>query len=343
MKRFRGEELGSDAKIAILANDALGNFAVATPLAQKLRSSAPGGVIDYFGGERTLELESASVGKLYDRRFSLLGADFGDAIRQGKQRSDELGGYDLVINIEIGPAHKAFATALGGRFTCGPALSPDGRGDWAFPEDARGDLWRDPEWVSADLTAQYPFLESGFIGEVFFRLAYQEGALPGYFFPSEQPILEVPQVLISTGASLPSKLWPTSKWRELLSDFASPPGLLGAPPKRQRDFYHTQDSEQAFVDEGLVVDLRGKLSLPEVVGALADARLVVTIDNGILHFAAAAEAPTVGLYRRDIWRLWAPPNPNLRVVTPVRGDVDQVSPEQVREALRGLSVDQPLP
>ena len=341
MWRYQGETLLPNAKVAILANDALGNVAVCTPLAQAFRRDGPAGIVDFYGGERTREIEEASVGELFSWRTSALGIPFSQAVQAGLNRSKEVGGSDLVLNIEMGPALKALAAALGPVYVCGPSLTESGRAEMPFGEDDRGDLWRDKAWVAEDLTATYPFLRSPFIGEIFFRLAYREGDLPRYKFPQEEPPFQTPPILIATGASLPEKLWPVSKWREFLQGIDGEVGLLGAPPKRQAEFYHASDSEDSLVAEGLVTDLRGKLTLPQVVGALAKARTVVTIDNGILHFAAANDVPTVGLYRPEIVRLWAPPNPNLIALTPANGAVESITVNAVREAF--LSLQPPLP
>lgn len=343
MRRYQGEALARNAKVAILANDALGNFAICTPLAQSFRRDYPDGIVDYYGGERTRELEEASTGTLFDFRSSVLGVPFSEAATGGLARAKEVGGYDLVVNIEVGLAHKAFAAMLGSEYVCGPSLDVSSRADWDYPADGRGDLWRDQAWTSPHLMAMYPFLDSPFIGEIFHRLAYRTGASPRYRFHQETPEIEVPRVLVSTGASLTSKLWPVQKWREFLSSLDGPPGLLGALPKQQAEFYHSGDSEQALVDERLAVDLRGKLTLPQVVGALAQASVVVTIDNGILHFAAANDVPTVGLYRKEIAKLWAPPNPNLVVLTPDSGSVDQINVDAVTDAFKSLSKNVPLP
>ncbi|MER3496949.1 MAG: hypothetical protein C4321_07790, partial [Chloroflexota bacterium] len=45
--------------------------------------------------------------------------------------------------------------------------------------------------------------------------------------------------------------------------------------------------------------------------ALAQARAVLTIDNGIMHVAAATPVPIVALFRAGIRALWSPPVPNL--------------------------------
>ncbi len=346
MRRYTGDRLPANAKVALLVNDALGNFAIATPLAQAIRHFHPGGILDYYGGTRTEELEIAAVEslRLYDWRCGIVGRPLRLSIEEALVRKAQIGGYDLVINLEHSQAHMAIAALLGeGTFVCGPCLSPDGRGAWEYPPDERGDLWRDTQWATEDLAQRYSFLETGFIGEIFTRLAYLDpvpgaswpGGIPRYRFASEEPPFETPKALISTGGSLAHKLWPMEKWAGLLREWGVRPGLLGAPPKRQAQFYHSADSEEALVREGLVEDLRGKLTLPQVVGAIERSEIVVTLDNGILHFAAAFDKPTVGLYRREVVSLWAPPNPNLMALSNDAG-VSQISVAEVLQAIRAL-------
>ncbi|HWP31587.1 MAG TPA: glycosyltransferase family 9 protein [Fimbriimonadales bacterium] len=341
MLRYEGQALNSSAKIAVLANDALGNFAICTPLLQALRYYYPDSIIDYYGGERTKELETASIGTLFDWRISLLGKSFSETAQQAIQRRQDINGYDLVINIEDAPLHRTFTALIGeGAYVCGPCLAPDSRSEWDFPDDERGDLWRDRKWASPDLPMRYPFLETGFIAEIFMKLAYMEGipnapwrgGIPRYWFPCEEISFDVPDILISTGASLKNKLWRYDKWANLLRDLRREGytiGLLGAPPKSQRQFYHSAKDEDVLVEQSLVEDLRGKFSLPQVVYALKRCEFVITLDNGILHFAAAHDKPTIGLYRKEIAPLWAPPNPNLTVLTPEEGDVENIEVEEV--------------
>jgi hypothetical protein len=304
-------------------------------LAQAFRTDFPEGVVDYYGGERTRELEEASVGRIFDARFSVLGSDLVSVVAKGQARANEIGGYDFVMNIEQSNALKAVAMLLNPVYVCGPCLNISGRGDLPYEDNSRGELWSDKAWVAPDITSRFPFLRSSFIGEIFHQLAYRDGPLPRYWFPEEPPEIVAPKVLIATGASLPEKLWPPEKWRQLLKAMDTEVGLLGAPPRRQAEFYHSNFSEDRLVAEGLVIDLRGKLSLPQVVGALKRANVVVTIDNGILHFAAANDVPTVGLYRRDIVRLWAPPNPNLITLVPKMGSVADIEVESVKSAYDG--------
>ena len=72
---------------------------------------------------------------------------------------------------------------------------------------------------------------------------------------------------------------------------------------------------RACVEAG-VRDLRGRLSLPEVAGALHRARAFVTVDNGLMHLATAVGAPTVALVGASPRRLWFLPLPSLHVIEP---------------------------
>lgn len=333
MQRYKGQPLGATCRIAVIANDALGNFVVSTPLLRMLRETYPDARLDYYSGSRAQELwrENPRI----DQGFALYGSDPSSQAFDAFQR----GTYDLVVNMEASPWAKCFAAVIAGvdGFVVGPCLGSDGRGDLAYAEDDRGDLARDTEWISPNLTDRYPFLQSSFIGEIFCRLAYLEGPVPLYELPEADPELAVPDVLIATAASLPEKLWPADKWRSalrLISEAGLTVGLLGAPPKAQQAFWKGNDAEDGLVQDGLVQDLRGKMTLPQVVGALHRCRHVLTLDNGILHLASGTRTPTVGLFRHGIHRLWAPPAPNITVLTP--GEGRAVSEIEVSDAVQAL-------
>jgi heptosyltransferase III len=327
MRRYLGpENLPAKPRVAVIANDAIGNFVVATPLLQMLVPELAPSFLMYFGGTRTAEYEAAS--DLFDAHFPLHGTDPAEALAKAPRN------FDLIVNVENSTFAKAFAAFLAGPETqlCGPCLGS--RGDIPFPEDPRGDLWRDKEWVAEDLSARYPFLSSGYIAEIYARLAYLEGEVPRYRLP-KQPVSDVPDVLIAASASLPDKLWPYEKWAEILSQIGRSVGLLGAPPAAQKQYWKGNSLEDDLVAQGLVHDLRGKFTLPQVTGALASAKLVLTLDNGILHVACATSTPVVGLFRYGIHRLWAPPVPNLSVLTPAPDQiVSDIPVETVLEAVR---------
>lgn len=330
MRRYEGGSLGPEPRIAVITNDALGNYVVATPLLQALRREHPDADLRYFGGPRTEELwrhdPSVNVGE------SLFGLP--PHISLGKERPE----FDLVINVENSPIARAFAARLAGPETSvvGPCLDDEARTDFPYPSDARGDLWRDEGWVAPDLAKRYSFLGSGFIGEIFVRLAYLDGKVPSYRIFSE-PTDSGCDLLIAMSASLPEKLWPEAAWIETLRSVKERGfrvGLLGAAPSSQGRYWQGASVEQRVVDEGWAEDLRGRYSLPQVVGTLASAKAVLTLDNGIMHMAAAAGTPTVALFRHGIARLWTPPQGAVvPMVASEGGTVADIPVEPVREAL----------
>lgn len=336
MKRYIGSELGASPRIAVVANDAIGNFVVGTPLVQALKEKHSGAEIVYFGGTRTRELSEAS--DLFDKVVHLHGTDPALSasvildLKKGRP-------FDLVFNMEWGILASSMSSILCSEETlvCGPCLDIEGRGMLAFQPDIRGELWNDQEWISEKLTQKYDFLDTGFIGELFCRLAYFEGEVPKYKLPSASCPFDLPDILISTAVSLKEKLWEPGLWRQILTELKAEGktvALLGAPPKDQKKYWKGDSLEDDLVSENLVMDWRGKLSMPQVVGALQRVKGVLTVDNGILHLAASGDAQIVGLFRNGIHRLWAPPITNLQVLVPkVNQLVNEIELQKVRQAL----------
>lgn len=327
IRRYTGQPLPPRARVAVVANDAIGNFVVATPLLQMVRRELNPAVIHYYGGKRTRQLQEAS--DLFDAHFPLHGSDLDEIVASVPHP------YDLILNVESGPHATEFVGRIAGDALVAGPVTVDGEAI-PFPDDEPGDLWRDREWISAEITNKYPFLDSGFIAEIYARACYLSGPVPPYKVPMV-PTDTGCDVLIATTASLPDKLWPFAKWSEVLSELKGQGvkvGLIGAPPKAQSEHWKGADEESQLVHDGLVEDLRGRYSLAEVVGALAATRRILTLDNGILHLAAATQTPTVGLFRYGIHRLWCPPFGQMHpVVTPERHPVADIPVDEVREAL----------
>lgn len=325
MKRYAGERLTEYSRIAVIANDAIGNFVVSTPLLQMFYAAYPKAEVHYFSGPRVRELLDKS--DLFDQWHSLAGCNIAATVAMAHQ----LAPFELVFVQESTALAKVVAGVLAGEsgWVCGPCVGPSGRGELPFAADERGQLWSDQTWTAPDLTDRYSFLESGFIGEIFCRLAFLAGNVPMYRVPSAEPPFSTPDVLVATDASLPEKLWLRERWDQCaawLKGRGLSVGVLGAPPRGESSFWKGEDSAEGLIASGLAVDLRGKLTLPEVVGALERARCVLTLDNGIMHLAAAALAPTVALFRHGIHRLWAPPSAFLRVLQPGEdGSVTDIS------------------
>ncbi|MHB1417688.1 MAG: glycosyltransferase family 9 protein [Chloroflexota bacterium] len=317
MERFTGQPLRERPHLAVLFYDAVGDFVVVTPLLRGLREKYPGCAIDYFGGERSRQFEENC--RLIDARFSVFGPGnaLGRLTEFVARRVADAGPYDLVVNCDDHPALALIAAALAPRYVVGRCYDAELRSPLPEADDRVAALHAEA-WASPTLLERFgDVLKSQFIGEILCRLAYVETDFARTEVPQEDPPLAVPDVLISTGGRRAAKLWPAGHWRELIDwcdERGLTVGLLGDTPVRQRQQYHSAETEDLLLAETALVDLRGQLSLPQVAGALRRARACVTIDNGIMHLAGAVGAPTLALFGASPWRLWAPATPHLRVV-----------------------------
>jgi len=313
VSRYFGRDLPANPSIAVIANDAIGNFVVVTPLLQMLRQNLRPSSIHFYSGPRTREFQERS--DLFEGCYEFLGQPCGALLTGVRNR------YDLVVNVEKSPMAMVLATVLaeGKGQVCGPAANPDGRGEMPFPDDLEGRLWQDPEWTSPSIAERYPILQSSFIGEIFCRICYLKGPVPPYRVPTEVPDRDAPDILISTAASLPDKLWTVANWVSLLKALEGEgltAGLLGAKPSSQAKHWMGSGEEEQILNQTNLVDLRGTLTLPQVAGLMSKCRMIVTVDNGIMHLAAASGKPTVALFRNGIQRLWLPPIGSVTAVTP---------------------------
>jgi ADP-heptose:LPS heptosyltransferase len=94
-------------------------------------------------------------------------------------------------------------------------------------------------------------------------------------------------------------------------------GLIGGPPASGALQPGDRLERDLLALEG-IRDLRGRLRLPQLVGALRRSRLCLAVDSGPLHLAAAAGCPTVALFGTDSAGigasprdLWAPRTANV--------------------------------
>ncbi|MBI4212726.1 MAG: glycosyltransferase family 9 protein [Chloroflexi bacterium] len=315
---YDGQDLGPRPHAALIfGQEQIGDFVLATPLMRGLRERDPDLQLDYLGGEGTRQLEEAS--RLVDARHSLFGSENGVESLPAflGQRTVAAGAYDLVVNLDAHPLAAQAAALTGARYVVGPVLDDQGRAHLPPPEGIDR-LWHDT-WNRPDLLRDYPDLKSQFISEIFCRLARVQTEYARCEVPVEEPGRWIPDVLLATGGSRSAKLWIESYWLELVGWCLArglTVGLLGASPQRQTSSYHTGDLDAALTSRG-VADLRAPaLTLPQVAGALARARAFVTIDNGLLHVAAAVGAPTVALFGASARRIWAPPVPAVTVLEP---------------------------
>jgi ADP-heptose:LPS heptosyltransferase len=311
MRRFRNEPLGERPRIVVLGAPKLGNYVVLQPLLRGLRRKYPHARLTYVGSRRTEELER--LNPWIDASLPL--AEQGPAAlpvlaqwRQVLALEDGDRGVDLVINADGHAPHtSAWTAALAPRFVVGAAPIPPGD----HPLHA---LAMDPHWASPALVERYAgWIGSNSIRELHCRVAWVDTDFERVELPSLPPPPGLPPVLIAVNGERPAKLWPLRHWLALLERLrremglsAGAIGLIGGPPPAVPRQPGDRLEHDLLARTG-IRDLRGSLSLPALVGALARSRLCIAVDSGPLHLAAAAGCPTVALFGTDAEGIGASP------------------------------------
>lgn len=110
----------------------------------------------------------------------------------------------------------------------------------------------------------------------------------------------------------PAKRWPTRHYAELarrLASADSPVWLVGSAKDAP------VGEEIAGLAEGAALDLCGRTNLEQAVDLIADARLVVSNDSGLMHVAAALGRPLAALFGSSSPAYTPPMSSRARIVS----------------------------
>ena len=126
-----------------------------------------------------------------------------------------------------------------------------------------------------------------------------------------------PILAMGPAANWLGKTWPIERFARVAIELLDADGplaggrlmILGGPD----DARYVEPLARTLPRDRLI-DLTGQVDLLTAYAALKRARLFVGNDSGLMHLAAAAGAPTVGLFGPSDDRLYAPWGPNTRVV-----------------------------
>ncbi|MBU8536237.1 glycosyltransferase family 9 protein [Falsiroseomonas tokyonensis] len=126
-----------------------------------------------------------------------------------------------------------------------------------------------------------------------------------------------PWLVLGPTANWVQKVWPAERFVNVAQALTAPGGalagariaVLGGPGTMEREM--AAPVLAAFPD---AVDLVGRLSLPEVAAVMRRAALFLGNDSGLMHLAAAAGAPTLGLFGRSSAAEYGPCGPRALAV-----------------------------
>ncbi|WP_298292819.1 lipopolysaccharide heptosyltransferase I [Thiomonas sp.] len=140
-------------------------------------------------------------------------------------------------------------------------------------------------------------------------------------FPPPAAYHAAPAVFLAHGASKPEKLWPLDRWQRL-ARWLTQRGLRlqltwGNAEEHARALAIVRDLPAGSSD---ILDRRG---LTDMLAVIAGCRLLVGVDTGFTHMAAALRRPVVGLFVSTSAELFTPTSPALACTLGGNG----VSPE----------------
>ena len=139
------------------------------------------------------------------------------------------------------------------------------------------------------------------------------------------------------------KVWPAERFAELALRLTAPDGalpgagiaILGGPGDQERSM-----ATPVLTALPQALDLVGKLDLPEVAAVLARAAIFIGNDSGLMHLAAAASAPTLGLFGPTPSDEYGPAGPKAQAVLadgpPGQGAMEDLPVARVMEAAKAL-------
>lgn len=161
--------------------------------------------------------------------------------------------------------------------------------------------------------------------------APQDEARAAALLPANRPV-----VALAPTANWPPKVWPAERFAQLFAKLrdvmVDPAAVVLAGPG---------DAERAMAAPLLAalpeaIDLTGRLSLSEAAAVLRRAALFVGNDSGLMHLAAAAGAPTLGLFGPTNAAEYAPAGPDARAVLADGAAMDSLPVSRVVAAARAL-------
>jgi len=126
-----------------------------------------------------------------------------------------------------------------------------------------------------------------------------------------------PILAMGPAANWVGKAWPIERFARTAMELLGPGGelkgarlaIFGGPEDRR----YVEELRKA-VSNDRCIDLTGKIDLLTAYACLKHARIFIGNDSGLMHLAAAAGAPTIGLFGPSDDRLYAPWGADTRVV-----------------------------
>jgi ADP-heptose:LPS heptosyltransferase len=160
----------------------------------------------------------------------------------------------------------------------------------------------------------------------------EDSARATLLLPSDRPV-----IALAPTANWPRKVWPAERFIALFNRL-SETHIAGAVPAVIAGPGETEALMAKPLMQALpnAIDLVGRLNLPEIAALLTRVRLFVGNDSGLMHLAAAAGAPTLGLFGPTNAVEYAPAGRRRSVVTGMDAQMTSITVDAAIEAAARL-------
>lgn len=312
-------------RVGIFCPAALGDAVLLSALICGIRQEAPGATIDFIGSsanEAVLPLLPHVRGAAFP--VGKVGALIGHVRRQH---------YDVFVDASQWARIGALVAALSGaRWTVGFATP----GQWrSLPYDLRVPHRRDRHELE-NFLALGRILWPGLNGR------------PQLHVPHFLPAADIAKTIFchmwpAPGPGRALKQWPARHWAALISVLMAH-GYEIALTGSKTDAPHCRAFiDMYFAGRNSVRSLAGSVELDELAGSFSRCAAVISVNTGIMHLAAAAGAPTIGLHGATNPLRWGPVGENAVSLLPEKGERAYLHlgfeyPKNARPAMDNLPV-----
>ena len=296
-------------KVLFIATRQIGDVLVTTPLIQQARELWPEAEFHFLGYRGKLDMlkgnpDIAELIETSDR------PGFGEYLSLFNRLFQR---YDLAIVTQ--PSDRAYFYGLVAAFRRVGVLGghPQGLTEQDKAKKSKSDkqnAWKKAiclHTVDVDYFGQHVITEKLRLLEVFYKNVQDLFSKPiSVVSPAGEALTPViasqlrsPYVVVHPGPLTAYKRWPLAYWQTLVT-WLTQQGwqvVLSASPAKQ-DLQLNQDIV-SLLDEATrqnVVNVAGKLSIPQARSLIQGAHLYIGVDTSITHLAAACNIPTVALF-----------------------------------------------
>jgi heptosyltransferase-3 len=287
------------ARVLFIATRQIGDVLVTTPLISSARAIWPNAQFDFLGYRGKLDMLKGNpdIHELIETPERQNLWEYLKLFNQLFQR------YDLAIITQ--PSDRSYF------FGSLAALRRVGVVVEDTPRSKKNSAWTraiSMHWVPVDYFHQHVLVEKLRLLEPF----YQDKGLDLFAHPISvtppkaqtltpliQSQIRQPYIVLHPGPLNAYKRWPLSYWQELITHLVNDGNqiILSSSPARQ-DLELNQDI-LSLLDiniRGSLINIEGRLSLPQAVTLLKGATLYIGVDTSVSHLSAACETPMIVLF-----------------------------------------------